>query len=63
MVRRGKRRPNKMKNVQIQMDEATYEVVKLSAKSKGLTVAAYMRMLAIADASASGYHSEQPRAD
>tara|TARA_R110000796_G_scaffold108099_1_gene219013 strand:+ start:350 stop:508 length:159 start_codon:yes stop_codon:yes gene_type:complete len=52
-----------MKNVQIQMDEATYEVVKLSAKSKGLTVTAYMRMLAIADASASGYQSEQPRAD
>ena len=52
-----------MKNVQIQMEEAAYAAVKLSAKSKGLTVTAYMRMLAIADASTSGYHSEQPRAD
>ena len=52
-----------MKNVQINMDEATYTAVKLSAKSKGLTVTAYMRMLAIADASAAGYHTTQPRAD
>ena len=51
------------KNVQINMDEATYIAVKLSARTRGLTVTAYMRMLAVVDAANTGYHTSPPSPD
>ena len=43
------------KNVQINLDEPTYTAVKLSAQTRGLTVTAYMRMLAVVDAAETGF--------
>lgn len=52
-----------MKNCQIKITDEAYAAIQLAANARGLTVAGYVRMLAIIDAGAMGFHAEPPRAD
>lgn len=51
-----------MKNCQIKMSTEVYKAIHCAARKKGLTVSAYMRMLAIDDALLQGFDASPPSA-
>lgn len=52
-----------MKVLNVRMSEEQFAAIQAAANKKGMGVSTFIRMAAISEAEANGFHATQPRAD